>query len=57
MTHIKRFDHVGITVADIDKAAEFFVSLGLEVEGRTFVEGSSWTRCAASPTPARRSSC
>jgi catechol 2,3-dioxygenase-like lactoylglutathione lyase family enzyme len=38
MPHI-RFDHVGITVADLDKVAEFFVGLGLEVEGRTFVEG------------------
>jgi catechol 2,3-dioxygenase-like lactoylglutathione lyase family enzyme len=36
---IKAFDHVGITVADLDAAAAFFVALGLEVEGRTFVEG------------------
>jgi catechol 2,3-dioxygenase-like lactoylglutathione lyase family enzyme len=39
MSHIKRFDHVGVTVADLDSAAAFFVGLGLEVEGRTFVEG------------------
>jgi catechol 2,3-dioxygenase-like lactoylglutathione lyase family enzyme len=39
MSHVRRFDHVGITVADLDRATEFFVSLGLEVEGRTFVEG------------------
>ena len=39
MPHIRRFDHVGITVADLDAATEFFVGLGLEVEGRTFVEG------------------
>jgi catechol 2,3-dioxygenase-like lactoylglutathione lyase family enzyme len=39
MSHIKRFDHVGITVSDIDAATEFFVGLGLEVEGRTFMEG------------------
>ncbi len=39
MTQIRRFDHVGITVADLDAAAAFFVGLGLEVEGRTFVEG------------------
>jgi catechol 2,3-dioxygenase-like lactoylglutathione lyase family enzyme len=39
MATIKRFDHVGITVADLDKATEFFVKLGLEIEGRTFVEG------------------
>jgi catechol 2,3-dioxygenase-like lactoylglutathione lyase family enzyme len=34
-----RFDHVGITVADLDAVTAFFVGLGLEVEGRTFVEG------------------
>ncbi|PRY51711.1 glyoxalase/bleomycin resistance protein/dioxygenase superfamily protein [Geodermatophilus tzadiensis] len=34
-----RFDHVGITVADLDAATAFFVGLGLEVEGRTFLEG------------------
>lgn len=39
MTHIQRFDHVGVTVADIDAVTAFFVGLGLEVEGRTFVEG------------------
>jgi catechol 2,3-dioxygenase-like lactoylglutathione lyase family enzyme len=37
--HIQRFDHVGITVADLDAVTAFFVGLGLEVEGRTFVEG------------------
>jgi catechol 2,3-dioxygenase-like lactoylglutathione lyase family enzyme len=36
---IRRFDHVGITVSDLDTATEFFVGLGLEVDGRTFVEG------------------
>ena len=39
MPHVRRFDHVGITVADLDAVTEFFVALGLEVEGRTFVEG------------------
>ena len=39
MTHIRRFDHVGITVADLDAVTAFFVRLGLEVEGRTLVEG------------------
>jgi catechol 2,3-dioxygenase-like lactoylglutathione lyase family enzyme len=38
MSHI-RFDHVGITVADLDTMTEFFAGLGLEVEGRMFVEG------------------
>src|ERR1700742_1686017 len=39
MTKIKNFDHIGVTVEDLDKATAFFVGLGLEVEGRTFVEG------------------
>src|SRR5687767_12877111 len=39
MSHIKRFDHVGVTVADLDAATEFFVGLGLEVEGRASMEG------------------
>ena len=34
-----RFDHVGVTVRDLDLVAAFFVDLGLEIEGRTFVEG------------------
>lgn len=36
---IRRFDHVGITVTDLDTATAFFVGLGCEVDGRTFVEG------------------
>jgi catechol 2,3-dioxygenase-like lactoylglutathione lyase family enzyme len=39
MSRIRRLDHVGITVADLDTATAFFVGLGLEVEGRTFLEG------------------
>jgi catechol 2,3-dioxygenase-like lactoylglutathione lyase family enzyme len=39
MSRIQRFDHVGITVADLDAATAFFVGLGLEVEGRMFMEG------------------
>ena len=34
-----RIDHVGITVADLDLVTAFFVGLGLEVEGRMFMEG------------------
>ncbi len=40
MSYIRRFDHTGITVADLDAAVTFFVTLGLEVEGRSFVEGA-----------------
>ena len=39
MGQLRAFDHVGITVADLDGASAFFAGLGLEVEGRTFVEG------------------
>ena len=40
MAHIQRFDHVGITVADLGLVTSFFVGLGFEVEGtRTFIEG------------------
>ncbi len=39
MSQIRQLDHVGITVADLDSVTVFFVGLGLEVEGRTFVEG------------------
>ena len=39
MSSIRRFDHVGITVGDLDAATAFFVGLGLEVEGRMFMEG------------------
>src|SRR2546423_1281204 len=38
MSPIRRFDHVGITVADLAAATELFVGLGLEVEGPRFLE-------------------
>jgi catechol 2,3-dioxygenase-like lactoylglutathione lyase family enzyme len=34
-----RFDHVGITVANLDTATAFFVGLGFEIEGRMAMEG------------------
>jgi catechol 2,3-dioxygenase-like lactoylglutathione lyase family enzyme len=36
MSHVRRFDHVGITVANLDAVTAFFVGLGLVVEGRMF---------------------
>ena len=39
MTHVRRLDHIGITVADLDPATAFFVGLGLEVEGTGSVAG------------------
>jgi len=39
MSQIKHFDHVGVTVHDLEAAVAFFESLGLVIEGRQFVEG------------------
>jgi catechol 2,3-dioxygenase-like lactoylglutathione lyase family enzyme len=39
MSAIRHFDHVGITVRDLDTVTAFFVGLGLETEGRTVLEG------------------
>ncbi|MEU4512336.1 VOC family protein [Nonomuraea wenchangensis] len=39
MPFIRRFDHVGITVADLDTATAFFVGLGLEADQKMAVEG------------------
>jgi len=39
MAQVKSFDHIGITVDDLDAVCDFFVGLGLELEGRTFIEG------------------
>ncbi len=39
MGHIQRFDHVGITVEDLEGAVAFFEALGLEVGGRMVNEG------------------
>jgi catechol 2,3-dioxygenase-like lactoylglutathione lyase family enzyme len=39
MSPIRRFDHVGITVADLDMVSAFFVGLGFEIEGRMVMEG------------------
>jgi catechol 2,3-dioxygenase-like lactoylglutathione lyase family enzyme len=36
---IRRFDHVGITVRDLDRVTAFFAGLGFEIEGRTVLEG------------------
>ena len=40
MSPIRQFDHVGITVRDLDLVTDFFVGLGFETEGRTFLEGN-----------------
>jgi catechol 2,3-dioxygenase-like lactoylglutathione lyase family enzyme len=39
MPPIRHFDHVGITVGDLDTVTAFFAGLGFETEGRTALEG------------------
>lgn len=36
---VERIEHVGIVVDDLPAAVEFFLALGLELEGETSVEG------------------
>jgi catechol 2,3-dioxygenase-like lactoylglutathione lyase family enzyme len=36
---IRSFDHVGVTVADLETAIGFFAGLGFEIEGRTVLQG------------------
>lgn len=36
---VERLEHIGVNVDDLEEAIEFFVELGLEVEGKTSVEG------------------
>ncbi|HVZ85565.1 MAG TPA: VOC family protein [Polyangia bacterium] len=36
---VTRMDNVGIVVADLDAAVEFFTEVGLELEGRARIEG------------------
>jgi catechol 2,3-dioxygenase-like lactoylglutathione lyase family enzyme len=38
---VKRMDHAGIVVEDLQAAIAFFVELGLELEGETTVEGEA----------------
>jgi catechol 2,3-dioxygenase-like lactoylglutathione lyase family enzyme len=49
MAHVQSFDHVGITVENLDLVTEFFVRLGLEVSGRTFLEGEFLDTVCAIP--------
>jgi catechol 2,3-dioxygenase-like lactoylglutathione lyase family enzyme len=36
---VRHIEHIGIVVDDLAAAAEFFVALGLEIEGQTSVSG------------------
>ena len=33
MTHVRSLDHIGVNVNDLEAATEFFLDLGLEIEG------------------------
>ena len=46
---IKRMDNVGIVVADLDAAIEFFIELGLELEGRAPIAGEWADRITGLP--------
>src|ERR1044072_7872828 len=43
---LKRMDNVGIVVDDLDAAVDFFRELGLDLEGRTTIEGEGGARGA-----------
>lgn len=49
---VKRMDNVGIVVESIDTAISFFTELGLELEGRTTVEGD-WAERLIGLSPMR----
>ncbi|UTT46828.1 VOC family protein [Rhodococcus gordoniae] len=49
MTHVRRFDHVGLTVSDLEVATAFFVGLGFEVEGTGSVQGDFPTTVCGLP--------
>jgi catechol 2,3-dioxygenase-like lactoylglutathione lyase family enzyme len=36
---VKRMDNVGIVVEDLDKVVEFFIELGLSLEGKFMIDG------------------
>ena len=41
---LKRMDNMGIVVDDLDETIDFFLELGLELEGRATIEGE-WAGC------------
>ncbi len=44
---VKRMDNIGIVVEDLDATVDFFVELGLELEGRAAIEGEWAGRVSA----------
>ena len=52
---IQRMDHVGIVVDDLAAATEFFVELGLELQGEGRIEGRWVDRIVGLEASGRRS--
>jgi catechol 2,3-dioxygenase-like lactoylglutathione lyase family enzyme len=42
MTQVRRLEHVGVVVDDLDAATEFFLDIGLEREGTTTSVEGEW---------------
>ena len=57
MSHVRRFDHVGLTVADLDVVTAFFVALGLGGRGQDVRRGRVLDTVCGIPARAPRSSC
>lgn len=57
MSPIRHFDHVGITVSDLDTVTAFFAGLASRLRAGRFWRASSWTPLSAYLTPVPRSSC
>jgi catechol 2,3-dioxygenase-like lactoylglutathione lyase family enzyme len=51
---LQRMEHVGIVVDDLAAATEFFVELGLVLQGEGLVEGRSGTAWWGSTASGRR---
>lgn len=46
---VKRLDHIGIVVADLDQMTAFFTELGLAIEGRASISGDWVDRVTGLP--------
>ena len=58
MSRVQRFDHVGVTVDDLEAVTSFFLKLGLEQEGsRRSWRATGWIRSSASTTSGSKWSC
>jgi catechol 2,3-dioxygenase-like lactoylglutathione lyase family enzyme len=42
MARVERFDHVGVTVDDLEAVTAFFLNLGLEQEGQSQIVEGDW---------------